>query len=119
MTICGGPWRAYHWEVGRGTTARMGRIALPIKAYHWEVGRGTTAVQRVKRGGGSAYHWEVGRGTKAIKNFGDSSLFLLWALSVRFDDGCSQESELSPKLQCSFPSPIAAQREKEENAELR
>ena len=34
---------AYHWGVGRETTAKMSDTIQNAKAYHWGVGRETTA----------------------------------------------------------------------------
>jgi len=34
---------AYHWEIGRETTARERAEYYQMAAYHWEIGRETTA----------------------------------------------------------------------------
>jgi hypothetical protein len=57
--------RAYHWEVGRETTALFEVLNLEDPAYHWEVGRETTAHRPQRQIHAGAYHWEVGRETTA------------------------------------------------------
>ena len=34
---------AYHWEIGRETTAQALTVVTVTPAYHWEIGRETTA----------------------------------------------------------------------------
>ncbi len=35
--------RAYHWQIGRETTAGSPHSTMEELAYHWQIGRETTA----------------------------------------------------------------------------
>ena len=56
---------AYHWEIGRETTAPKTTPVTYREAYHWEIGRETTARLARIRYAKRAYHWEIGRETTA------------------------------------------------------
>ena len=63
--VAGAERIAYHWEIGRETTAWATGYDYIWRAYHWEIGRETTAIEPAAISAAEAYHWEIGRETTA------------------------------------------------------